>query len=418
MTRRLEFGVADVHYLANLCHNCGACLHACQYAPPHEFAVNVPRAMAQVRVKTYEEFAWPSVAAAYRRNGATVGAGTRRWSALFLVLGMAMTAACVRAARGQLLRRLPAQPDGGDFRRGVPVRSAGARHRRRALRRARLAGGPQLAQVTAEAIATPLTLKYLDGGHGDGCNDENDRFTLRRRRVRPLHLLRLHALLRGERRGHDLPLRVRLARALRVHQPARGARHGGRHRPADRTGRLAVAEPKRTSCTATRTSVRWTSPSSACFLRVADWPAAAVLVRHPRCPSAAPAPGVVLALSRCFPMASSRTPCTVRGASEVRHRAAPAEPAGTGRGSTHRPEGQEQCLDVITFVDDPGTDREKKSRPAGGSMSTMSPAIQIASSPVAVVPGETMTFRMAADPPGSSRAERMPSPTSRTIPSL
>jgi len=59
MIRRLEFGIADVHYLANLCHNCGNCLHACQYAPPHEFAVNIPRAMAQVRVKTYEEFAWP-----------------------------------------------------------------------------------------------------------------------------------------------------------------------------------------------------------------------------------------------------------------------------------------------------------------------------------------------------------------------
>src|SRR5215469_14752378 len=43
MTRRLEFGKADIHYLANLCHNCGACLHACQYAPPHEFAVNVPQ---------------------------------------------------------------------------------------------------------------------------------------------------------------------------------------------------------------------------------------------------------------------------------------------------------------------------------------------------------------------------------------
>ena len=47
MTRRLEFPPADVHYLANLCHNCGACLHACQYAPPHEFAVNVPQAMAR-----------------------------------------------------------------------------------------------------------------------------------------------------------------------------------------------------------------------------------------------------------------------------------------------------------------------------------------------------------------------------------
>jgi ferredoxin len=47
MTRRLEFNAADVHYLANLCHNCGACLHACQYAPPHEFAINVPQAMAK-----------------------------------------------------------------------------------------------------------------------------------------------------------------------------------------------------------------------------------------------------------------------------------------------------------------------------------------------------------------------------------
>ena len=48
MTRHLEFGKADINYLANLCHNCGACYHACQYAPPHEFAVNVPRAMAAV----------------------------------------------------------------------------------------------------------------------------------------------------------------------------------------------------------------------------------------------------------------------------------------------------------------------------------------------------------------------------------
>src|SRR5215208_8061169 len=40
MTRRLEFNKADVHYLASLCHNCGACLHACYYAPPDELAVN------------------------------------------------------------------------------------------------------------------------------------------------------------------------------------------------------------------------------------------------------------------------------------------------------------------------------------------------------------------------------------------
>src|SRR5512138_2865078 len=59
MTRRLEFAPVDVNYLAHLCHNCGACLHACQYAPPHEFAVNVPQAMARVRLQSYERYAWP-----------------------------------------------------------------------------------------------------------------------------------------------------------------------------------------------------------------------------------------------------------------------------------------------------------------------------------------------------------------------
>ena len=41
MTRRLEFGKADVSSWP-FCHNC-ARLHACQYAPPHEFAVSVPQ---------------------------------------------------------------------------------------------------------------------------------------------------------------------------------------------------------------------------------------------------------------------------------------------------------------------------------------------------------------------------------------
>src|SRR5215213_10767861 len=70
MTRRLSFDKSDVHFLANLCHNCGACLHACQYAPPHEFGVNVPQSMAKVRVETYTEYAWPrALGALYRRNG-------------------------------------------------------------------------------------------------------------------------------------------------------------------------------------------------------------------------------------------------------------------------------------------------------------------------------------------------------------
>src|SRR4030095_5094565 len=91
MTRRLEFGKADIHYLANLCHNCGACLHACQYAPPHEFAVNVPQAMARVRRETYAEYAWPrAFGVLYRRDGVTVALALATGLALFLVLALAL----------------------------------------------------------------------------------------------------------------------------------------------------------------------------------------------------------------------------------------------------------------------------------------------------------------------------------------
>jgi citrate/tricarballylate utilization protein len=59
MARRLEFTENDIHYLGNLCHNCGSCLYACQFSPPHEFQVNVPRLMARVRGETYRRYAWP-----------------------------------------------------------------------------------------------------------------------------------------------------------------------------------------------------------------------------------------------------------------------------------------------------------------------------------------------------------------------
>jgi citrate/tricarballylate utilization protein len=41
--------------------------------------------------------------------------------------------------------------------------------------------GAASAIAVGEATHNVLRLKYLDGGHGQGCNDEDDRFTLRRR---------------------------------------------------------------------------------------------------------------------------------------------------------------------------------------------------------------------------------------------
>jgi citrate/tricarballylate utilization protein len=68
MEERVTFQPADLTYLANLCHNCGECLYACQYAPPHEFNIDVPRTLSRVRVESYESLAWPSFASiAFRR---------------------------------------------------------------------------------------------------------------------------------------------------------------------------------------------------------------------------------------------------------------------------------------------------------------------------------------------------------------
>ncbi len=61
MERRLQFAEADLNYLANLCHNCSECFYACQYAPPHEFAVNIPKVLAEIRVKSYQKYSWPGV---------------------------------------------------------------------------------------------------------------------------------------------------------------------------------------------------------------------------------------------------------------------------------------------------------------------------------------------------------------------
>ena len=70
---RRTFTDQDLKYLANLCHNCRNCYYACQYAPPHEFAMNVPKSLAELRLDTYKEFGWPtSFTGLFRRNGLAV----------------------------------------------------------------------------------------------------------------------------------------------------------------------------------------------------------------------------------------------------------------------------------------------------------------------------------------------------------
>ena len=188
MTRRLAFGQADVHYLANLCHNCGACLHACQYAPPHEFAVNVPQAMAQVRGQTYAAYAWPQpLGALYQRNGLTLALALAAALSLFLMLGAALNGSLWGGGLSGdfynlfphnllVLMFLPV------FAWAVLALGIGVSRFLRDVAPA-TTGQPVAPRDLSGAAHDAMTLKYLDGGHGEGCHNDDDRYTLARRRM-------------------------------------------------------------------------------------------------------------------------------------------------------------------------------------------------------------------------------------------
>jgi citrate/tricarballylate utilization protein len=195
MTRRLDFNAADTHYLANLCHNCGSCLYACQYAPPHEFAVNVPQAMAKVRVRTYQDYAWPlALGRLYERAGLTVALALSGGLALFLVLAVTMNGRLIHEPLAGnfyaifphnflavlfsavfLFAMLALGIGVIKFWREVSPTKDGDISDIASAARARV-------PAAAEAVSDVARLRYLGGGHGEGCNEDDDAFTLWRRR--------------------------------------------------------------------------------------------------------------------------------------------------------------------------------------------------------------------------------------------
>jgi citrate/tricarballylate utilization protein len=200
MTRHLEFGKADIHYLANLCHNCGACYHACQYAPPHEFAINVPQAMAKVRVQTYADYAWPpALGTLYQRQGLLLSMVLAAALALFLVLAVGMN-----GGMGALWH----EPLAGNFYAIFPhnllvlmfapiflfaalALTLGVRRFWRDVSPAKASNA--LGEAALEATSAALRLKYLDGANQtsadepiEGCPNGDDAPTLWRRRFHHL----------------------------------------------------------------------------------------------------------------------------------------------------------------------------------------------------------------------------------------
>jgi citrate/tricarballylate utilization protein len=188
MTLRRDFSDADLGYLANLCHGCRGCFYACQYAPPHEFGINLPQQFAEVRAETYEEYAWPaSLGRLFHRNGVIVSTAAALSVALVLILTMTLQSPEI------LFAAQPVVP--GTFYRVIPFGLMAALGTITFLfslvaifmgaRNFWLdAGGPDASNIPSwsEAISDALTLKNLGGG-GDGCNDVGERFSQARRHL-------------------------------------------------------------------------------------------------------------------------------------------------------------------------------------------------------------------------------------------
>ncbi|MDO8878412.1 MAG: tricarballylate utilization 4Fe-4S protein TcuB [Pseudolabrys sp.] len=181
MEKHRTFGEGDLNYLANLCHQCGACYSDCQYSPPHEFNVNVPSALSKVRNDSYEQYAWPrAFAGAFARNG------------LFITLLASGSVAAFIA--GFVALRDPAVLFGhhaGDFYKLMPHNAMVAIfgtvfiYAILALTMSLRAfwrdiNGAGSGAAVAEATHDAGHLTYLGGG-GGGCTSENEKPSAQRR---------------------------------------------------------------------------------------------------------------------------------------------------------------------------------------------------------------------------------------------
>jgi len=178
----------DFDYLANLCHNCTACYHACQYAPPHEFSLNVPRALAELRAVTYEKYAWPApFARLFHRNGLIVSIVAAFSIAVVLLLTFVLQNPEVLLAEhkgpGAFYKVIPHDVivtiAGSVFLYSILALAVGfTKYWRAGIYKLSDAARPI---VLFSAVKNVATLKYLGGGHGDGCNTKDDSFSNQRR---------------------------------------------------------------------------------------------------------------------------------------------------------------------------------------------------------------------------------------------
>ena len=180
LSRRTVLSAGDVSQLANLCHDCRACYDACMYTAPHEFGLNVPAVLTEVRLEDYQRYVWPprvpgllrgwtglfAGAVASATLFAGIAAANAGWSAIvathdtaaspyrlipdWVLAGLMLAAVAYSLSVAALAARSYWAATGG---RDVPVRPA------------------SVLRATWDA----LTLRYLRGGGVDCYYPEDDK---------------------------------------------------------------------------------------------------------------------------------------------------------------------------------------------------------------------------------------------------
>ena len=184
MEMRRAFSDGDLNYLANLCHSCGACYTDCQFSPPHEFDVNVPKTLAVARAESYAAYAWPGVLSGlFARNGVVISVIAALSVAAF-ILGFARAGdmQAVHTGPGAFYALMPhnamAALFGAAFLYAILAIVMSVRAFWHDI--GEPVGMTTDAAALWQAIRDAGSLRYLDGG-GVGCFNKNDQPTDRRK---------------------------------------------------------------------------------------------------------------------------------------------------------------------------------------------------------------------------------------------
>jgi citrate/tricarballylate utilization protein len=179
---RRQFTSGDLSYLANLCHDCRGCYYSCQYAPPHEFALNLPKAFSDLRLETYERYAWPrTLAVLFRMNGLVASVLASLFTVIFVWLAKTPLSATgnpegVGAFYAVIPEGIMIAITGAAFLFAVLALAVGL------LNFWHDTNSPAAADSSSflSALSDIFTLRNLGGG-GDGCNNRDESFSQSRR---------------------------------------------------------------------------------------------------------------------------------------------------------------------------------------------------------------------------------------------